>query len=196
MNERLLIQSHTQVYQPNEIKTDKRYIAEMIQFVSDDTFLDIRDVHIWNFSPVRRLIKKLRKPQHLKKFTKWLTVCVEAWQYSTNVDINADVYHLANAVLKVLSAVSIARIRIAISMLEDFSVTSKRLKIRWAIFCKARKEKAERDDFQEPQLERRPNPRGPWRRIEQQPQENYGVDGFLQLINLDHIPRIDDNPAD
>jgi len=192
MNERLLIRSHTQIYQDNEIKTDKRYIAEMIQFVSDDTFLDIRDVHIWNFKPVRSLLKNLRKPKHLKKFSKWLIVCVEAWQNSTNVDINADVYYLANSVIKLLNKPVAARIRKAIDTLQVFSETSKRLKLRWALFCKARKELAERDEEPEPHVRQRP-PR--YQRIQQQPAENYGVDGFLQLIGLDHIPAINDDPA-
>jgi len=192
MNERLLIRSHTQIYQDNEIQTDKRYIAEMIQFVSDDTFLDIRDVHIWNFKPVRSLIKKLRKPQHLKKFAKWLVVCIEAWQHSTNVDINADVYFLANSLIRTLCSPTAKRITLAINMLQEFSETSKRLKLRWAIFCKARQEQAERDAEALLHVRHRP-PR--YVRIEQQPDANYGVDGFLQLIGLDHIPAINDDPA-
>ena len=114
-----------------------RYMRELHQM---ENFLDIINVHVWDFKFVRSLLGKLDK-KHLRSIlVTYLIEKVSDWQYKSHIDINADVYHVMRMFFVQIEKNTVRSISKALDILEEFSITSRRLKLRWAIFCEARKE--------------------------------------------------------
>jgi hypothetical protein len=162
-----LIQSHTPLFQWNDIRTDAQFYSELIEFTSDRRFLDFDYRHAWDFTFPFKLVKRLRRSRHLKEVARWIKLNLEAWPVAENYNNDSETILVQTTVLQLLRKSSTAiRIIKALKMLEEFSYKVFNLKQRWAQYCEARQQQAVDD--------------------------NHFVDHFHDVVDFD----VDQNPGD
>jgi hypothetical protein len=137
-SEFFLIRAHNQLLQPNHIRSYSELISALIEFDSDEKFLDILDVPSWDFTYPRRLTRRLAKRKHRQVFKQRLLELLCHWPQVLDVRFNADVFILLREIKSILQTPGIRQIEKALLVLEKYQFSTLSIKQRWAALCNAR----------------------------------------------------------